>query len=339
MRPRAPGFWGAPAGFVARALAPAAALYGAAASARLARPAPRADLPTIAIGGPTLGGDGKTPTAMALAAILLARGERPAILSRGHGRAGGRTAPFAVDPHRHRARDVGDEALLLAGIAPTIIGVDRAAGARLARSLGASLVLLDDGLHSRRLDPDLALLVVDACFGAGNGFCPPAGPLRAPLAAQLARADAVVLIGGESAFWGACEKPVLRARLEPDPQAAERLGGARVFAFAGIGRPSKFAATLTEIGADLAGARWFPDHHAYSASDLAALAREADRLGAALVTTAKDAARIGRDNAFLARVSVIPVSLAFELPGAIDTLLTEFLKRARLRGALAGELL
>ena len=172
---RAPDFWGAPAGPLARALAPLGALYGAAARARLARPAPRANIPTIAIGGLTLGGDGKTPTALALGAILLERGERPFFLSRGHGRRNGGAAPFVVDPARHDARDVGDEALLLARVAPTIVGADRAAAARLAETLGAGALILDDGLHSRRLDPDLAILVVDADYAAGNAFARPPG--------------------------------------------------------------------------------------------------------------------------------------------------------------------
>ena len=241
---RAPDFWGAPAGPVARALAPLGALYGAAARARLVRPAPRANIPTIAIGGVTLGGDGKTPTALALGAILLERGERPFFLSRGHGRRNGSAAPFVVDPARHDARDVGDEALLLARVAPTIVGADRAAAARLAETLGAGALILDDGLHSRRLDPDLAILVVDADYGAGNGFCPPAGPLRAPLAAQLAAADLVIVIGEGRGLREPLTRPAFPARLAPDPAVAARIAGARVFAFAGIGRPAKFANTL-----------------------------------------------------------------------------------------------
>jgi tetraacyldisaccharide 4'-kinase len=327
---RAPDFWGAPVGPIAKLLAPLGALYGAAAKARLARPAPRANLPTIAIGGLTLGGDGKTPTALALGAILLERGDRPFFLSRGHGRRNQGAAPFVVDPARHDARDVGDEALLLARVAPTIVGADRAAAARLAETLGAGALVLDDGLHGRRLDPDLAILVVDADYGAGDGFCPPAGPLRAPLAAQLAAADVIVVIGDGRGLREPLSKPAFPARLAPDRVVASRIGGARIFAFAGIGRPAKFAKTLHEIGADVAGLRWFPDHHFYSPRELAALAREAARRHADLVTTGKDAARIGSNLLGLGvDVETLPVTLLFERPEAVNSLLADFLARAR----------
>jgi tetraacyldisaccharide 4'-kinase len=327
---RAPDFWGAPAGPIARALAPFGAVYGAAARARLARSAPRANLPTIAIGGLTLGGDGKTPTALALGAILLERGDRPFFLSRGHGRRNGSAAPFVVDPGRHDARDVGDEALLLARVAPTIVGADRAAAARLAQTLGAGALILDDGLHSRRLDPDLAILVVDADYGAGSGFCPPAGPLRAPLAAQLAAADLVIVIGEGRRLREPLARPDFPARLAPDPAVAARIAGARVFAFAGIGRPTKFANTLEEIGAEMAGCRWFPDHHCYSPRELAALAREAKRLRAALVTTEKDAARIGSHlDGLGGDLEILSVTLVFERPDEMISLLADFLARAR----------
>jgi len=333
---RAPEFWGAPPGLMARALAPLSAVYGAAAKARLSATAPRAKLPTIAIGGLTLGGDGKTPTALALAAILLAQGERPVFLSRGYGRMRGSAALFVVDPARHDARDVGDEALLLARLAPAIVGADRATAARLAETLGASVLILDDGLHSRRLHPDLAILVIDADYGAGNGFCPPAGPLRAPVAAQFSRADVVVVIGEGAGLGEPPPKPTLRARLAPDPAAEARLRGARVFAFAGVGRPLKFARTLNEIGADVTGCRWFPDHHVYRPRDLAVLAREAGRRGGILVTTEKDAARLGRngENEILADVETLPVALRFERPETVSALLADFLARARKRSPL-----
>ncbi|ARN83634.1 tetraacyldisaccharide 4'-kinase [Methylocystis bryophila] len=315
---RAPQFWGRPAGPLALALAPLGALYGSVARARLAHPAPRTALPVIAIGGLTLGGDGKTPTALALARMLLEQGERPAFLTRGYGRAGAGLAPLRPDPARHAARDVGDEALLLAALAPTYVGADRAAAARLAGAEGASVLLLDDGLHSRRLLPDLAILVVDAAYGAGNGLCPPAGPLRAPLSAQLACADAVILIGeGESPLWLRPAKTLLRGRLVADPAAAARLAGARVFAFAGIGRPQKFLRSLQEIGAQVVGERWFPDHHLYDERELAALARAAERRSARLVTTEKDARRFGAGR----EIETLPVRLEFERPEQVAALL------------------
>jgi tetraacyldisaccharide 4'-kinase len=322
---RAPEFWAAPAGPSALCLAPFAALYGAVATARMRRTAPRAEIVTIAIGGLTMGGDGKTPVALALAAGLASLGERPAILTRGYGRSSNEPGPVAVDPERHSARDVGDEALLLARAAQTIVGGDRVAGARLAKTLGASALLLDDGLHSRRLDPNLAVLVVDADYGAGNGFCPPAGPLRAPLAAQFTRADVVVVVGEGEAVPPLQAQRLWRARILPDAAAAARLKGEKIFAFAGIGRPQKFLRTLREIGSEVVGCRWFPDHYPYRPADLAALRREAERFSARLVTTQKDAARLGHGDF----AEVLPVTLAFDHPQAVTALLSDSLALAR----------
>ncbi len=306
---RAPGFWGAPPGLRAHALAPLGALYGAVAERRLAREGPRAGLPSFVVGGLTLGGDGKTPLAQALTRLLGDLGERPAVLLRGHGGAS-RIAPLIVDPKRHDAREVGDEALLHAARALTIVGADRIAAARLAQAQGAGALVLDDGFHSRALEPDLALLAVDAEYGAGNGFCFPAGPLRAPLEAQVARADVVVVIG-EAEDWTqalGAGRPLLRARLFPDAKMARRFKGEKVFAFAGLGRPEKFRRTLIELGADVAGFRAFPDHYRYPRHVLERLAREAGRIGARLVTTEKDAARIKKGFA----VETLPVDLVFE---------------------------
>jgi tetraacyldisaccharide 4'-kinase len=315
---RAPEFWRRQGHPAARALSPLGAAYGVIAEGRLKRVAPRADLPVIVIGGLTAGGDGKTPLALAVAALLEAMGERPAFLTRGFGRQRGALhEPFAVDLARHGARETGDEAQLLARAAMTIIGANRAAGARLARELGASVLVLDDGLHSRALAPDLALLAVDAGYGAGNGLCLPAGPLRAPLAAQLAAMDALVLIGegraGEAlaARAEAAGKIVLRGRLAPDPKAAANLAGEKVFAFAGVARPGKFFHSLREVGAEVVGVRWFPDHHFFTLSELAALERDASRLNAKLATTEKDAARIG------GAVEALPITLAFDDPALL----------------------
>jgi tetraacyldisaccharide 4'-kinase len=321
---RAPRFWDAPPGFLAHALSPLATIYGAAAAARLKRPAPRAELPTIVVGGLTLGGDGKTPLAIALAAMLTALGERPAILSRGYRRSGGAGPLVVVDPRRHSAHDVGDEALLHAANALAIVGADRRAAAGLAKSQGATALVLDDGLHSRALEPDLAFLVVDADYGAGSGYCPPAGPLRAPLSAQAACADTLVVIGeGEGWRWLSKPSRMLRARLEPDLGAVERLAGVRIFAFAGVGRPQKFRKTLEDAGAIICGFRVFPDHHPYSPSDLAALAREARASRARLVTTQKDAARLGHQPA----IERLPVSLLFEREDELQVLLKETLDK------------
>jgi len=326
---RAPEFWRrAPASPLARALAPLGALYGAVTAARMTQPGARADMPTIVVGGLTLGGDGKTPTALAIAALLAQMGERPAFLTRGYGRRSARSAPFLVDPQVHSALEAGDEALLLARRAPTIVGVDRAGAARLARALGATALVLDDGLQSRRLEADLALAVVDGGYGAGNGLCLPAGPLRAPLERQFAAVDAIVLIGDGAAGEAIAEraraagKAILRARIAPLPCP---LDGERALAFAGIARPEKFFATLQAVGVEIVARRGFADHHFYTEREIAALTREAERLGATLVTTEKDAGRLSP--AMRSRIAVLPIELVFEEKEALRELLRSAIAR------------
>lgn len=328
---RAPDFWRAD-GFAPRLLSPLAALYGAAARRRLRRDAPHAALPTIVVGGLTAGGDGKTPLAMALASCLTCAGERPALLTRGYGGAGGKQ-PFAVDAARDEAEKVGDEALLLAGHGLTIVGADRLAGAALAASLGATALILDDGFHSRRLAGDLSLLVIDADYGAGNGRCIPAGPLRAPLDAQFAAADALVVIGDGAAGRSLADrsgKSVFDARIVADGQAAGALAGARVCAFAGIGRPDKFFRTLRETGADIVSAKSYADHHCFGPDDIAELRDLQRRHDARLVTTEKDAMRLRKSGL---PVIVLPISLAISEKDRLMTIVSAALQRARLSRA------
>lgn len=310
---RAPAFWRED-GATARLLSPLGALYGAIARKRLAREAPRANLPTIVIGGLSAGGDGKTPLAIAIAQRLNAAGERPALLTRGYRRRRGGTSSFVVDVTRHGADEIGDEALLLARVAPTIVGADRLASADLAQRLGATVVILDDGFHSRRVAPDLTLIAIDSDYGAGNRRCIPAGPLRAPLDAQLAAADMLVVIGdGERGreIAARANKPILAARLAPDANAADAMQGARVVAFAGIARPEKFFNLLEASGAEVAARVCFGDHRRFTQRDYATLLKLRQEQGARLVTTEKDAARMGGQLATLG-VDTLPVTLVFD---------------------------
>jgi tetraacyldisaccharide 4'-kinase len=207
--------------------------------------------------------------------------------------AGRLRGPVLVDRARHHARDVGDEALLLAAVAPTIAARDRAAGARLALAEGAGVIIMDDGLQNPSLKKTVSLLVIDGGYGFGNGRLLPAGPLREPVAAAAARCQAAVLIGLDEA--GALRAlprglPVLRATLAA--ACAQGLGQRPVLAFAGIGRPEKFFRTVRALGADLVATRAFGDHHAYSESDATRLLDTAASLGATLVTTRKDYVRL-----------------------------------------------
>jgi tetraacyldisaccharide 4'-kinase len=238
---RQPEFWWrhTPAARVlAAALAPLGLLYGATVAWKVGRSDPyRSRVPVICVGNLTVGGAGKTPVAIATAELLQERGLSPVFLLRGYG---GRTsAALVVEAESHDASTVGDEALLLARVAPTVVSPDRAWGARIAEALEARVIIMDDGHQNFSVAKDLSLLIVDAETGFGNGRIVPAGPLREPVQQGLRRADAVVLMGEGNPDLPGFTGPVLRARFAGE----ERLHGRRVVAFAGIGRPKKFFAT------------------------------------------------------------------------------------------------
>lgn len=325
---RAPGFYFQLPGLLCNLLSPLGAAYGAVASARMRRPGTRVSVPVICVGNPTLGGAGKTPTALALAGMLAQMGERPCFISRGYG--GTAAGPIEVDSDRHSAKEVGDEPLLLARAFPTVVARDRVAGAKLAVQRGANVIVLDDGFQSPSLEKDCALLVIDRERGVGNGRVFPAGPLRAPLDAQLGLAQGIVLVGEGRAADGIAKEAqrrklaVLTAKLVPDSAAAAELAGRKVLAFAGIGHPEKFFATLAALGAEIAEARAFADHHRFSASEAESLVGAAKASGLTLVTTEKDLARIKGELALAtlaAQARALPVRLRFEDEVAVRELL------------------
>ncbi|UVF18732.1 tetraacyldisaccharide 4'-kinase [Microvirga terrae] len=336
---RAPRFWWAPSpSFQAELLRPAGLLYTAVAARRMQRPGERADLPVICIGNFTVGGAGKTPTALAVARILDAAGESPAFLSRGYG--GSLPGPVQVRTE-HTARDVGDEPILLSGTAQTIVSRNRPAGARLAHEIGSTVVIMDDGLQNPSLIKDCAIAVVDGATGIGNGLPLPAGPLRAVMDAQWPKTDAVLVIGeGEPGRRIAEEaerrdKRVFMARLEPPMETTRSLKGRKVLAFAGIGRPEKFFETLRGCGALVEAARSFPDHHRYTASELTALRREAAERGLQAVTTEKDRARVGavKDAKPWPDLMIVPVRLRIDDETGLRNLLLRRINERRLHGA------
>ncbi|MGR3757240.1 MAG: tetraacyldisaccharide 4'-kinase [Tranquillimonas sp.] len=324
---RAPGFWTRPPGWQAAALAPLAALYARATKRRVARPAAlQAPVPVICVGNLTAGGTGKTPTAIALAQRLAARDRAVHVVSRGHG--GREPGPLRVDERRHRAAQVGDEPLLLAAFAPTWIARDRAAGVAAAVAAGAGAVLLDDGFQNPAVFKDLSIVVADAATGFGNGRVIPAGPLREPVAAGLARADLVLTVGAPedqvrfSFDWGA-SLPVRRVQGRLVPlQTGMDWSGLRVVAFAGIGRPQKLFDTLRDLGADLVAAHPLNDHQPLGRALMTRLAREAQQLSAQLVTTEKDAVRLPPE--MRQQVLTVPVRLELDdwapLDRALDRL-------------------
>lgn len=326
---REPDFWWEKPGIAARLLSPFALIYGAIAGWRMRRSGFRAGIPVVCIGNFTLGGAGKTPSAIAIAKLLAAQGHSPFFLTRGYG---GRLAgPIRVDPARHRAFDVGDEPLLLARYMPTVVARNRAAGAMLAQAEGGTVIVMDDGLQNPSLHKDLSIAVVDARRGLGNAYVFPAGPLRAPLSWQAAKVQAVLAVGTGQGLAAAATLarshglPLLRAHLQPEHDVAKAIGAQRVLAFAGIGDPDKFFATLASVGIEAAVKQRFADHHAYREDDAARiLARcEADNL--IPVTTEKDMARLqGQDGArgrLAGAAKAIPVTLIPDEPAMLLKLL------------------
>jgi len=310
---RAPNFWNH-RGIVAKLLAPLGALYGASVAFKARHASPyRAPMKVVCIGNLTAGGSGKTPVAIAIGKLLLARGRKPVFLTRGYG--GKSAAPVVVKPHQS-ARIVGDEALLLARTATTIVSRDRAVGAARAAGQNADILVMDDGFQNFALAKDLSLVVVDGGGGFQNGMVLPAGPLREPVAQGLKRADAVILVGDGTPDLQGYAGPVLRAHLAPLPN---ELAGRRVFAFAGIGRPQKFFDTMKAVGAEVKGTQDFADHHYYDAQDLQGLRDQAK--GNLLVTTEKDLVRIPpeqRDG-----IVALAVEARFDDPAALAALLAK----------------
>lgn len=316
MRP--PEFW-RKRGAASTLLLPAAWIYAAATARRVRRKGWRAPVPVISVGNLGVGGAGKTPVALALARRLIAAGRAPHFLTRGYG--GRQAGPLRVDPARHAHRDVGDEALLLARLAPTWVARRRAPGALAAVAAGAGCIVMDDAHQNPDVAKDLSLVVVDGGYGFGNRRVIPAGPLREPVAAGLARADAAILVGddraGARARLGAL--PTIEARLVPDEAAVAALAGRKVVAFCGIGRPDKFFDTVTAMGATLVEALPFPDHHVFTPDDVMLAVELAARAGAVPVTTEKDFVRLPDEARPM--VTPVPVRLDFADEAAIAALL------------------
>jgi len=318
------------------ALAPAAALYARAVERRFARTVPRRlPVPVVCVGNFTAGGTGKTPLSLLLAETARARGRTPAFLTRGYG--GRLEGPLVVEPGVHRAADVGDEPLLLARSAPTVVALDRASGASLLNALPSppTLVLMDDGLQNPSLATDAAIAVIDGTRGLGNGRVIPAGPLRARLSFQLGLVDAVVvnapdgrepLPGLMDTLRRQLEVPVLEARTGPGDDTSW-LAGTGVVAFAGIGNPGRFFGLLRSLGAEPAAEVAFKDHHRWTERDargLLALARDRQAL---LVTTEKDLVRLDSQDGALAELAstarALPVRMRLDArdQGRIEALI------------------
>ena len=334
----APPFWWQSSGIQSAILSPFGWIYGRVARRIMDRRVRKAvAVPVICVGNFTVGGSGKTPTALALANAAIDRGLKPGFLSRGYG--GGVHHATVVDLAKDTARLVGDEPMLLAAKATTVVSPDRVEGADLLLREGVDLIIMDDGFQSARLVFDQALLVVDARRGVGNGCVFPAGPVRAPVIDQVRHADALIVVGeGDGAdpmirLAARAAKPIHLARFQPRNGAQFR--DRNCLAFAAIGDPEKFFKTLEDAHVRLAQRKSFPDHHPFTDDEAKELLAEAELYGLDLITTSKDYVRLkaghGRALELVEKTSVLEIDLAFDSPEVpnviIENALTAFQRR------------
>ncbi|MFA6279163.1 MAG: tetraacyldisaccharide 4'-kinase [Bdellovibrionales bacterium] len=323
---KTPAFWYRQKGFCARMLAPLGQLYRAATLIRRGIITPyAASVPILCIGNIVAGGAGKTPTALALATMLIKDGQKPVFVSRGYG--GNEKGPLRVDLNKHTATEVGDEALLLASKAPCWIARERPTAIREAEK-EATVIILDDGLQNPKVAAEMALLVIDGEAGLGNQCLIPAGPLRETMNDALPRIDAIVMIGEDC--HGCAQnlgKPVLQASLKPALRP-DFLAKPNVLAFAGIGRPSKFYESCRKAGLNVVLTQDFPDHYRFSEEDLARLTQRAQEKDLRLITTTKDFVRVPM--AFRPHVAVLSVDLVFAEPDKVkERVLTPLLNKRK----------
>ena len=291
----APPFWWGKPGWQAALMWPASFLFGRASARRMdSQPGHSVEVPVICVGNFIVGGAGKTPTTMLLAKHIRKRGMKPGILSRGYG--GGITTATVVEPGKHNAHDVGDEALLHANITTTVISADRPSGADLLVAQGCDFIIMDDGFQNPSLHKDFCLVVVDSRRGLGNGFTMPAGPLRVPFGRQLLHVDAVLVIGDEDGASNVIRKvaragkPVFHAEMRMIGKS--KWAGKQVLAYAGIADPSKFFSMLEDAKVKVVDRQGYGDHHTFSEEDVEDLFDRANRQKLDIVTTSKDAARL-----------------------------------------------
>lgn len=295
-------------------------------------------LPVICVGNFTAGGAGKTPASAMIVRRLIEMGLRPAILTRGYG--GRERGPHWVraatgDVSGDTAETVGDEPLLHAAIAPTMVARDRVAGARCIEAADRfDVIIMDDGLQNPALGKSLSIAVVDGRRGVGNGRVIPAGPLRAPLSRQIGQVDAVLFNGAPDAGVKALferqlgESRILYGKLVPKPGLA-LAPGEKVVAFAGIGHPERFFDTVRNLGCQITEAVAFPDHHAFSSEDARRLVSLAARHGAPLVTTEKDHVRMVGNSALEGLAAgVVPIGVEMQLEEVSAASLIELVRAA-----------
>lgn len=344
MASEAPPFWYNKPGLYSALIAPISWVYGRIAGRRL-RDAPRrkVSVPVICIGNYTVGGAGKTPTSIAIAKVALSMGRKPGFLTRGYG--GSVTSPTLVDAAESAAYKVGDEPLLLAQVAPTMVSPDRYAGAKKLLEEDIDLIIMDDGFQSAQLWFDLTVIVVDAARGLGNGKIMPSGPVRAPIKDQLLYTDMLLTIGESDHTTkmvrtaARAGKPVFHAQI--DPQNLADLDNVPYLAFAAIGDPEKFFDTLRTGGVDLKATMPFPDHNFFTSAQAADIVQTAEDKNLKIVTTAKDMTRLksgqGRVQELAEKSEVLNIDLKFDDQATGRTMIEQAIRNFTRRKLQQGE--
>lgn len=282
---KTPEFWNQQS-LPAKILSPISLVYASAVANRVKQKGYKSKLPVICVGNLVAGGAGKTPTALYITHLLQSKGLKPHFLASGYS-ASLKIATKVIDED---ASKYGDEAVLLSKTAPAWIGRDRAQTAQMAEAEKADALVLDDGFQNPSLEKTFSVIVVDGEYGFGNGRVIPAGPLRELPQEAAKRADAVIIIGEQTAKIGKFTLPTFSANVEisfPDFIRDEN-----IVAFCGLARPEKFFNSLKKEGLKVIEEISFPDHHPYSESDLKAVLSIASQSAAVVVTTEKDYVKI-----------------------------------------------
>ena len=281
----------------------------------------KSKLKVICIGNLTVGGTGKTPFAIYTYKLLKKLGYKPVFLTRGYG--GLLEGPLKVE-NTHISQDVGDEALLLNQIGPTIVSKDRSHGAKLIEKLkdNFNVIIMDDGLQNYQLVQDIKFLLVDKNLGFGNEFCIPSGPLREPIGQALIRVDAIILTGNnnkDTDINNVYNKPIFASKVKT--MKPIKIKNEKVLAFCGLANPNKFYETLKDNGLNVKSTKSFPDHYEYKNEDIDKLISEANKQNLKLITTEKDYVKI-KDNKEM--ISVLPIEIKLDVKD--EAIFESFLK-------------
>ena len=257
----------------------------------------------ITVGNITLGGAGKTPTAMALAKLIKQNfSKKVVILTRGY--LGSLNGPELIN-NSYDVNLVGDEALMMSLYTEVCVAKDRIKGINFLEKLGFDYIITDDGFQDLRFVKNLNILVVDQDYKFGNQILFPAGPLRQTVNSALKLADFAVIIGNNNAPVLALKNlKQINAKLQAKTY---QFAAKSFFAFAGIANPNKFLITLSELNLQIIDYKFFPDHYQYCDSEIAALCEQAKAKNAMLITTEKDFMRIPKK--WHNDISFLPVKL------------------------------